>query len=259
MCLTSSEPSLLRSFCRTDQHLPILDTAHNLLLQYEKLCNMNQRLIPIEERLLIFQFMETIRNNIAIIYKQVQLHFKISSPARTMCLLPQIVQKLSAIQSSLWQQLAFPHQTEVRSLTFNIIILLEQILSFSTTNRQSQRYYKPISKHTSNPSILDQIIYRPFSIVDPYILALQKNYYYPLMSESLTTIEVQKDQEQEPLKDQLMPDTPRADETPPQTTPDVITIEHSLEAITELIAEYRTNSRARTDRSDHSESLIIQA
>jgi hypothetical protein len=42
-----------------------LDTAHNLLLQYEKLCNMNQRLIPIEERLLIFQFMETIRNNIA--------------------------------------------------------------------------------------------------------------------------------------------------------------------------------------------------
>jgi hypothetical protein len=30
------------------------------------------------------------------------------------------------------------------------------------------------------PLILDQVIYCPLSILDPYLFALHKNYYYPL-------------------------------------------------------------------------------
>ena len=46
---------------------------------------------------------------------------------------------------------------------------------------QHNKFKQP--KLKSNPSIIDQIIHRPLAIIDPYTLALRRNYYFPIAPE----------------------------------------------------------------------------
>jgi hypothetical protein len=67
---------------------------------------------------------------------------------------------------------------------------------------------------------LDQIIYRPLSIVNPYTLVLQRNYYYRLSSDELTRQEesvhqMVADTAVDTADDTSMQDSKQAGEAPP--------------------------------------------
>jgi hypothetical protein len=123
---------------------------------------------------------------------------------------------------------------------------------------------------------LDQIIYRPLSIINPYTLALQRNYYYPLSSEERTMQEESLDQMAATVGDtavETVADNPAAmatdtlmqvskvtgDETslsPVRTkAPEVITVESSLEEITEFLKELEDDEAPTQTQSDQTHQL----
>ena len=55
----------------------------------------------------------------------------------------------------------------------DILLSVESIQSLSVGEGVQDTYYTP--KITCTPSIVDQIIYLPLTILDPYILSLQHN------------------------------------------------------------------------------------
>jgi len=129
--------------------------------------------------------MQIIHSNINTIENQIQFKFKILKAP--VCTIPYILKRqLHHSVASLWQQLSFPYRTEIRYLTYNIILLIESILSQTKEVQDPITYRKP--KIISSPLILSQFIYCPLSIIDPYIIALQQNYYYPIAQDPITTM-----------------------------------------------------------------------
>ncbi len=253
---------------------PNLSEACTLLTQYIRVCSLCQRVLKRDERAIAIQCLIMIQNNINIIYKQLQLHFKIFQPAKTTSPTMAAVRDLTVLQASLWQQLTFPHDVEVRSITYNVILAIELILLNSGAQGRPAKYYIPNKR--SSPSILDQIIYRPLSIINPYTLALQRNYYYPLSSEEQTMQEDSLDQMADTEGDtavETVANNPAAmatdtlmqnskitgDETflfPVRTkTPEVITVESSLEEITEFLKELEDDEAPTQMQSDQTQPV----
>jgi hypothetical protein len=100
---------------------PNLGEACTLLTQYIRVCSLCQQVLQRDERAIALQCLKMIQNNINIIYKQLQLHFKIFQPAKTTSPTMNAVRDLTVLQASLWQQLMFPHDVEVRSITYNVV------------------------------------------------------------------------------------------------------------------------------------------
>ncbi len=102
---------------------------------------------------------------------------------------------------------------------------------------QTEEVHDPSTYHTpkivSSPSLLNQVIYHPLSIIDPYIIALQQNYYHPIAQDPIS-ITVTEDTEM----------TNTSNNSPgcqKMNIADVITVEHSLMAITDLIKEIKVD------------------
>jgi len=79
------------------------------------------------------------------------------------------------------------------------------------------------------PSVFNQVIWRPLAILDPYILALERNYYYPLTMMESATMEETTHQ------------TSTISSPKPRGTaqvPEIITVEHSLYAISKLLNKF---------------------
>jgi len=89
-----------------------------------------------------------------------------------------------SLYTALWDQLCFPHITEVRRLTHETLVTLEGILNILLPALHKAKFRYPIS--TTIPLIKDQIIHQPVAILDPYILALCRNFYYPIAPEDVT-------------------------------------------------------------------------
>jgi hypothetical protein len=163
----------------------ILQTGCTLITQYIKLCNLCQTQLDNIEQRIALDCMQIIHSNINTIENQIQFKFKILKAP--VCTIPYILKRqLHHSVASLWQQLSFPYRTEIRYLTYNIIsLIIESILSQTEEVHDPITYRKP--KIISSPSILSQVIYRPLSIIDPYIIALQQN-YYPIAQDPITTM-----------------------------------------------------------------------
>jgi len=223
-------------------HLPIIETATTLPLQYIKLCNICQTVKHREERALAVECMHFIQNNIETIHKQISLQFKfITTPTTTTISYHQKV-ALSVLQRRLWSQLSFPHDTDVRSITYRIILLIQAILL--TPHQHTTPRLFSLPKTTSKPTIIDQIIHNPTRIIDTYTRSLQQNYYYPLaldpakMSEE-TTVNAAISHEKQldanlSMDDKSLGKLPTSEEKKP---PEIITVEHDLSVIADLIQE----------------------
>jgi len=72
----------------------------------------------------------------------------------------------------------------VREHIFNIVLLTDPIIDQITTSHDRASplsFTRPLKR--SKPSVAEEVVHRPLAILDPYILALRKNFYYPLHSE----------------------------------------------------------------------------
>jgi hypothetical protein len=90
-----------------------------------------------------------------------------------------------------------------------------------------QPYYKPSKEN--KPSIVDQVMYRPIRILDPYALVLQRNYYYALTPEDVLMMTEMIQESTEKYKAQGK----SSDDTPSE-----ITVEHLLDTILKLLKEF---------------------
>jgi hypothetical protein len=89
--------------------------------------------------------------------------------------------------------------------------------------------------------VLQQIIFCPIKIIDPYISALQENYYYPVLLEPAMMGEPETTETPEMEEESTMwiGSKPAVQSSTREKAPlpDVITVEHSLSVITDLIKE----------------------
>jgi hypothetical protein len=91
---------------------------------------------------------------------------------------------------TIWDQLTYPYPTHVHSTIYKTITEVENIIILFIPSL-IKKYSLP--KATCKPSVVEQIIHRPTRILDPYLLSLQQNYYYPIATEPLTMSEPRND------------------------------------------------------------------
>jgi hypothetical protein len=222
----------------TTEDLPILDTACALILQHIRVCNVCQLSISAEERAVALVCLRTIWNNISLIRDQVHLNFKLS-PLGLSSTQQQKREVILNLQSQLWRQLTFPHDTEVRYFTYRVILTLESIILLLSTNTFPE--LKLPRTYSDQPSVLQQIIFCPIKILDPYISALRRNYYYPISLEPAMVGEHENTGTPEAEEESTMQidGKPSAQSSTKEKAPlsEVITVEHSLSVITDLIKE----------------------
>jgi hypothetical protein len=128
--------------------------------------------------------------------------------------------------------------------TASIPTLYRSTSIYNIRNSTSHRNPSKLAFHqpniTSKPSITTQIVHQPTQILDPYLLNLQQNYYYPLSPEPDIT-----DMDDTQMANGTAPSSPTREEcsTDTQKSPskDTITVEHSLSVISEFISEFVAN------------------
>ncbi len=170
-----------------------------------------------------------------------------------------LMQSVKYLHTKLWAQLSFPHATQYRKHIYIILLIAQQTLLHIApyTNPaplKARRFSKP--DRTSQPSIADQVVHRPLQIIDPYIIALQSNYYYPISADSSNMPE----DENEIDMIQVRPSSPPKDGKPPAQTP--VTVEHSVEAISDVLREMEADDPPNPVRSlyypkDSSSQVIL--
>ena len=175
--------------------------------------------------------LSVIYNNVAMIQLQlsVELNFQrvITVNGKFQ---PPFPYELIPLYTELWQQLCFPHGTEARRITYDLLITLEEIFNSNLPSLTSRKFRAP--EHKTTPSVVDQIIYQPVGILDPYILALRRNYYYPIAPEHPTmTEDTQMDGQTTIASPKTSPNRNKL------SASNAITVESSLAAIAELIKE----------------------
>lgn len=209
----------------------LLTDLQNLLKQYIRLCNLLQIIINIREAEVAVNCLSIIYGSVTTICAQLsfesKFHSIISGKRTTQPTLPH---ELIYLYIELWQQLSTPHQTEVRRLTYNLLVTLEEIFNITIPSLKHSKFKQP--KHKTAPSLEDQIIYQPITILDPYILALRRNYYYPLAPEQPTMADNTQ------MEGQTDNESPKSSPTRNKSpASNIITVESSLAAIAELIKE----------------------
>jgi hypothetical protein len=180
--------------------------------------------------------MRVIYSNIDVIHKQIQLKFKLTAQSTKICIPYTQKRALTDVQASLWLHLSFPHNTEIRQLTYDTTLRVESIVNCITLSQTNpSEYHKP--KNTSKPSISTQIVYRPITILDPYLLALKRNYYFPISCEPITMTEEETPLQSEKQMEESVSESPISPSRAKKSQPEVITVEHSLLVIADIIKE----------------------
>jgi len=208
---------------------PLLVDLQSFLEQYINICNLLQTITHSTEEEVAIDCLSVIHSSMNMIHTQIQVNLQLNILLKHRASLSLPCSVIS-LYTELWHQLFYPHKTEVRRLTHELLIQLENIIN-TICSIKKNLFKLPI--HTSRPSTTEQIIYRPISILDPYILGLQRNYYYPIAPESLNMPD-----NDEPMENQMeggqQNHSPKCSMPP---TTQVITVESSIEAIADLIKE----------------------
>jgi hypothetical protein len=203
----------------------------SLLAQYSNICNLLQTIVSKEEEELAVNCLSAIHGSIKIVYGQVSLTCTLHSlHSQANHVSKRDITPILQSHTNLWHQLFYPHLIGVRRLTHEVLIQLERIIHLLLPTIKYKKFRVP--PRTNKPSVLEQIVYQPVRILDPYILALRCNYYYPIAPEDLRMAE---DTQMENQTEESSPKQSPKCSSPQAKHP--ITVESSLAAIAELIKE----------------------
>jgi len=228
---------------------PIITTLCNLLDQYQHLCGLPQTYYTgfHTEKEIATECLCIIHNNITTIYCQLSLKFKFESPL-SIHNTPStyLITLLSSHHTRLWSQLTILHKEEIRLLTYQTILVLENILNFWRHPSSVLPYSQP--KSHCCPSLITQIVYQPKEILNHYLLSLQSNYYFPLDCEPITMSDIPEttaDAQMLPiLEGNIISSKGSIGEIGMNSlaTTAPITVEHSLDIISDIILDIEANS-----------------
>jgi hypothetical protein len=135
--------------------------------------------------------------------------------------------KLIQYQDNLWKNLTYTlYSTIVRRNIFLFFTYLDQFRTLITRNNEgTDSFHSP--KKTSSPSVFDQVVTEPTTIIDPYESSLTKNYYF-VLSSSLPAKE---------MEEITNTQTPASSPSSKPSKKPIVTAEDSIETITDLLAE----------------------
>jgi hypothetical protein len=164
-----------------------------------------------------------------------------------------LISKTQAFSTQLWQFLSIPSSPQLRHLIIRFISGIDHLQSsLLLTALQSiflSGYLPP--PRPSNPSVIWQVTHTEITI-DPFLLALQKNYYYPLLdfnnmisSDQLASMQVDTDQ------------SSNTSSSPKSTLKKMLTVEDSVAVITELISEIQASDPIDIDNSTVSPEPLL--
>jgi hypothetical protein len=149
---------------------------------------------------------------------------------------PQLLHsKLLSLNTALWIQLTYPHPPTIRELIFSILLAHQKIYYYSFLHipdgcpELATSYSFP--NKSALPSVKTQVVTAPNKIIDPYQTALRRNYYHPLLS--TMTVETIDDNN----IDSAMATPTSREPSPSSKEKTIITVESSLETITDVLAE----------------------
>jgi hypothetical protein len=170
-------------------------------------------------------------NSLLLTYNQ-NTHPLTNNPTIQSSAYRDLLNTLQNLYTNLWRQLQYPHPEHTRSTILNFLIILEQFLNNpanlpSDSNPTNPTYNTP--KRPSKPSYWQQISNRSSPTIDPYQLALTKNFYYPLIQETISF-------DMEDDNDQMVDQQPHHS-SPPSPKKTTITIEDSIETIFDMVNE----------------------
>jgi hypothetical protein len=159
------------------------------------------------------------------------------------------------IHNLLWRDLKFPHKTETRASILNFLISLQIFTDFHFHQNNSyqitttQPFLHPTA--TSQPSVIAQVTSSHSSTIDPYLSALTKNYYFPIHIEAMTD---EMEEDNTLSAEHSNRETP----TSPKPKPTKITVEDSLETITEIISELEEDDPPVQTQLSQPDELALQ-
>jgi hypothetical protein len=148
----------------------------------------------------------------------------------------------------LWKLLSFPLLAHTRHTTIQFITLLDTFTTqyiiphLSLPGDYLQSFSQP--SIYCKPSVIQQVSTTEIS-VDPYILSLQKNYYYPLS----TSLEVTENMDIDGTNSQGQ-QQPADHSQPNNQGRKTITVEDSMDAIDELIQEIQSGDQIIMEQPD---------
>jgi hypothetical protein len=217
----------------TDEVFSLLDILTNLLQQSSQLFNLLQDNIlhPNESEVAIL-CITVIHKNIKTISHQIgsllprSLQHMIHKAPRV---LATILHDIEITHTRAWQHLSYPHTTSNRILIYKVLQSIQQVITYITSYQFPPEPDLPPHR-PAYPSINTQVIHRPITILDPQILALRQNYYYVLSPEPIEMTTFQESNMDTASSNGVSSPTRSVATT-------VVTVEHSLEAIANVIQE----------------------
>jgi hypothetical protein len=226
------QPGIVFEF-PTDEVLTLLDTLTNLLQQSSQLFNLLQdNILHPKETEVAILCITVIHNNIKTISHQISsllprsLQHMINKAPR---LLTPILLDIKSTHTRAWQHLSYPHTTPNRILIYKVLQSIHQVITYITTYQLPPEPDLPPHR-PAYPSIETQVIHRPIKILDPQILALKQNYYYVLTPDPIGMTIAQESN--------MDTTSSNGGSSPTRSvTTTAVTVEHSLEAIANVIQE----------------------
>lgn len=164
--------------------------------------------------------------------------------------------KLLQNHAHLWHSLKFPHPTPIRTYILKYLINLQKFVEFINPflhNNLSSRENFLRSHKQAKPSFFSQVTTHTSATIDPYLIALSKNYYFPISTAAMD----------DNMEDDTSPGTStrnsESSNTPPPS-PKRVTVEDSIETISEIISEYEDDELpVQTQLSQHNQTAIQQS
>jgi hypothetical protein len=159
--------------------------------------------------------------------------------------------------TALWRELKFPHDQGIRKYILKFIIHLHQYLAATKSTTDTTPSQITVSEYTNPkkvayPSYTDQITSPTSSTIDPYIVSLSKNYYYPL-SKTIMNDEM----DDETMSQQANPPSEQP-KSPSNLRKMSVTVEDSIETITDIINELEEDEPPAQTQSTQSEENAVQ-
>jgi hypothetical protein len=162
--------------------------------------------------------------------------------------------KLTQLHDCLWKELKHPNQNVIREYILKFLIHIQKftdkILTTSNENVDTSKTFK-FPQTLNKPSFFNQVTSAISKTIDPFLIALQKNFYYPISPDTMNDDMEDDNASYSSSKIAAVPKSP-------STSPKRVTVEDSLDTITDIINELDEDDPPVQTKQCQSEETALQ-
>lgn len=217
-------------------------------------CNFSAHKLSKQETSIINSLLSTITTQ-ANTYANSHTHYQRNVLTHPCSLRHVTYTNLLHIHVNLWNALKYPHSTYLRTCILKFLVIVQEFVESTIqchnyTNSSQTSFSHP--QKTSKPSYSNQITSPQSLSIDPYLLALRQNYYYPLNIDNMS------EEMEEDTNTTMIPTNPAQPSSPKRTPSKCITVEDSIETITDIISELEEDDPPVQTQPTQQEDTAVQ-